>query len=252
MRLTILGSGTSFGIPVIGCECAVCASSDPRNQRTRTSALVEVDGVTLLLDAGPDLRIQALRAGLRRLDAVLLTHSHADHTGGIDDLRPFNYVLRRSLPIYGDSRTLADVRQRFAYAFAESSPGSSRPMLDLRPFDGPFEVEGVGVTPLSLMHGSLPITGFRIGDLAYITDASEIPAETRPLLEGLDVLVLNALRYEPHPMHFSLQQALVEIEALKPRRAFLTHLTHAFDHETVERSLPPHVHLAYDGLVVEM
>jgi phosphoribosyl 1,2-cyclic phosphate phosphodiesterase len=248
MQLRFLGTGTSMGVPVIGCDCEVCTSGDPRNRRTRTSALVRTGGQTILIDAGPDFRAQALAAGLRRLDAVLLTHSHFDHVAGIDDLRP---ICGHGVPIFGSPRTLADVRERFAYAFVESSVGSTRPSIELRPVDGPFAVGPTQIVPLDIMHGTWPITAYRIGGLGYVTDASFIPAESSELLRGLDVLVLNCLRYEPHPTHFSLSEAVAVIAELRPRRAFLVHMTHAFDHASAGADLPPGVEFAYDGLEIQ-
>lgn len=252
MELTFLGTGTSMGVPVIGCECAVCTSADPRNRRLRTSALLRADGQQLLFDAGPDFRAQMLAADVRHLDALLLTHAHFDHVAGIDDLRPLNMRAKAATPVYGSEATLRAVRERFAYAFAESSDGSTRPALELRPIDGSFHLGALAVTPLEVMHGTWAITGYRVGSLGYITDASILPPETMERLGRLDVLVLNALRHEPHPTHLSVSQALAVIDALRPRRALLVHMTHDIDHASVNASLPEGVELAYDGLVVEV
>jgi phosphoribosyl 1,2-cyclic phosphate phosphodiesterase len=254
MRLTILGTGTSMGVPVIGCRCAVCSSPDPHNKRLRTSALLEIDGLSLLIDAGPDLRQQALAAGLARIDAVLLTHAHADHVAGLDDLRPLNFAQRSAIPLYGTARTLAFIRERFGYAFTNSSEGSTRPALELVEIDGQtaFQICGVTVTPFDVLHGTWTITGFRIGGLGYVTDASTIPAASLAHLRDLDVLVLNALRTTPHPTHLSLNEALTLINELRPRRALLVHMTHDMEHETINAALPEHVRLAYDGQVVEV
>lgn len=248
MQLRFLGTGTSMGVPVIGCTCKVCTSSDPRNRRTRTSALLRTSRTTILIDAGPDFRAQALTAGLRRLDAVLLTHSHFDHIAGLDDLRPLCQG-RGCMPIYGASQTLAEVRERFAYAFDETSAGSTRPSLDLRPVQGPFVVGDVEIRPFDILHGTWTITGYRVGGLGYVTDASDIPPASWRLLQDLEVLVLNALRHEPHPTHFTLAQALEVITALAPRRAYLVHMTHNIDHAD-GKWLPPGVEFAYDGLEV--
>lgn len=254
MRLTFLGTGTSMGVPVIGCRCAVCTSPDPRNKRLRTSALLQVDGLNVLFDAGPDLRQQALAVGLTRLDAVLLTHAHADHISGLDDLRPLNFAQRASIPLYGTARTLEMVRERFSYAFTNASDGSTRPALELVEIDGttPFTIGSVTIVPFNVQHGTWTITGFRVGGLGYVTDASAIPAESRAHLRGLDVLVLNALRPAPHPTHLSLDQALAVIDELRPRRALLVHMTHDIDHVATNALLPEHVRLAYDGQVVEL
>jgi phosphoribosyl 1,2-cyclic phosphate phosphodiesterase len=251
MQLRFLGTGTSMGVPVIGCSCAVCTSSDPHNQRTRTSALLREAGQTILIDAGPDFRAQALRAGLHHVDAVLLTHSHFDHVAGIDDLRPIcGHGV--SVPLFGTPPTLADVRERFAYAFDESSVGSTRPSIELRPIEAPFQIGPTRIVPMEIMHGTWTITGYRIGGLGYVTDASLIPPESCALLRDLDVLVLNALRYEPHPTHFSLAEALDVIADLRPRRAYLVHMTHAFDHAAASAQLPPGVEFAYDGLEINV
>lgn len=251
MQLRFLGTGTSMGIPVVGCNCAVCTSADPRNRRSRTSALLRVGERQLLIDAGPDFRLQAIAAGISHLDAVLLTHSHFDHVAGLDDLRPLTFG-DRTMPIYGSAATLADVRVRFAYAFDESSQGSTRPRIELHTIAGEFAAAGLAVRALDVIHGTWTITAYRVGGLGYVTDASAIPPESRAQLTELDVLVLNALRPEPHPTHFSLDQALAVIQDLRPRRAFLVHMTHAIDHASAERLLPPHVRLAYDGLEVEI
>jgi phosphoribosyl 1,2-cyclic phosphate phosphodiesterase len=254
MRLTFLGTGTSMGVPVIGCNCAVCTSSDPRNRRMRTSALLTSAGQTLLFDAGPDFRAQALLAGIDTIDAVLLTHSHFDHIGGLDDLRPL--TMKRpgvSMPIYGSSSTLADVRARFAYAFDDhASAGSTRPAMQLCPIDATFHIGALTIHAFDVMHGSWQITGYRIGQLGYVTDASHIPEDSWPFLTGLDVLVLNALRHEPHPTHFTVEQALTVVDRLRPRRTLLVHMTHSLDHATVNAGLPAGVELAYDGQVVEV
>jgi phosphoribosyl 1,2-cyclic phosphate phosphodiesterase len=252
MELTFLGTGTSMGVPVIGCDCAVCTSPDPRNRRMRTSALLRAGDQQVLFDAGPDFRTQMLAHGVRHLDALLLTHSHFDHVAGIDDLRPLNMRSGAPMPVYGDAPTLRAVRERFSYAFAPTSQGSTRPALELRQIDGPFKHGELVVTPLEVFHGSWPITAYRIGALGYVTDASALPPEAMERLQGLDVLVLNALRHEPHPTHLSVQQAIAVIDALRPRRALLVHMTHDIDHASVSAALPPGVELAYDGLVVEV
>ena len=254
MRLTFLGTGTSTGVPAIGCRCAVCLSTDPRNRRLRTSALLQTGTAQVLIDAGPDLRQQLLATNVTRLDAVLLTHSHADHVAGLDDLRPLNMVQHASIPLYGSARTLRDVRRRFDYAFSDSSLGSSRPQLELCEIQSyqPFQLGELEVMPLDVQHGTWLITGFRIGGLGYVTDASAIPGASLDLLGGLDVLVLNALRDGPHPTHFSLEQALGVIEELRPRRALLVHMTHDLDHTATNARLPEHIRLAHDRLVVEV
>ncbi|KAB8139891.1 MBL fold metallo-hydrolase [Chloroflexia bacterium SDU3-3] len=254
MRITFLGTGTSMGLPMIGCCCRVCTSADPHNRRLRTSALLEVGGKVVLIDAGPDLRQQALSVGLAHVDAVLVTHSHTDHIAGIDDLRPLTMVSNAAIPIYSTAGTLGEIRKRFDYAFGESNSGSSRPMIELREVahGQPFVAAGLDVLPLAVEHGSWTITGFRVGDLGYVTDASAIGEPTMAALGGLDLLVLNALRHEPHPNHISLGQAVSLIERLRPRRALLVHMTHDLDHAETNALLPEHIRLAHDGLSVEL
>ncbi len=252
MRLTILGTGTSMGVPVIGCDCAVCTSPDACNRRLRTAALVEAKDATVLIDAGPDMRAQVLRQGVRHLDAVLLTHSHADHILGIDDLRPFTMRERRDLPIYGDEPTLARVRYQFDYAFDPAPSLSTRPRLDLRPIHGPFHVGALDVTPFEVRHGPHAITGYRFGRLGYITDGKTLPPESMDMLRGLDVLVINALRRVDHPLHFTIDEALEVVRELRPRQAYFVHITHDLEHAAVNAELPPYAQLAYDGQVVEI
>ncbi|PDV97007.1 MBL fold metallo-hydrolase [Candidatus Chloroploca asiatica] len=251
MWLRFLGTGTSMGVPVIGCKCAVCTSSDPRNRRLRTAALLSTGTETILIDAGPDFREQALIADLCQLDAVLITHSHFDHTAGIDDLRPLCWS-GRAIPLYGSPQTLGDVRARFAYAFTDTSAGSTRPSLDLRPVVEPFTVGSLTIQPFDVLHGSWTITGYRVGRLGYITDASALSPTAWTLLRDLDVLVLNALRYEPHPTHYSVAQALEVVAALQPRRAFFVHMNHNIDHALASLDLPEGVAFAYDGLEVQV
>jgi phosphoribosyl 1,2-cyclic phosphate phosphodiesterase len=239
-----------MGVPVIGCACAICTSPDPRNQRMRTAALLRTADQQILIDAGPDFRMQSLAAGLRRLDAVLITHAHFDHIAGLDDLRPFT-MYDAPMPIYGSPMTLDAVRTRFAYAFeADMSQGSTRPGMDLRPVESPFTIGELPITPFDILHGSWTITGYRIGGLGYVTDASSIPAAAWAHLHDLDVLVLNALRRDPHPTHFSIGQALDVIAELRPRRAYLVHMNHSVEHVSTQAELPPGVFLAYDGLEV--
>jgi len=249
VSIEFLGTGTSQGVPVVACACAVCASKDQRDKRLRTSALVRADGATLLIDAGPDLRQQLLRARVRELDAVLLTHEHMDHVAGIDELRALNHHLRRPMDIHGNEATLAAVRRMFHYAFAkERYPGV--PDLRLHAIGGgPFEAGGAGVTPIEVMHHHMPVLGFRIGGLAYITDAKTISDEGIDKLRGADTLVLNALRRKEHLSHFNLMEAMRVVEAIGPRQAWFTHISHLMgSHAEVSAELPPGVGLAYDGL----
>nr|WP_044200970.1 MBL fold metallo-hydrolase [Oscillochloris trichoides] len=251
MQLRFLGTGTSMGVPVIGCDCAVCSSADPRNRRMRTSALLRTSDHTILIDAGPDFRLQALHAGLRHIDAVLLTHAHFDHIAGIDDLRPLT-EHGDCLPIFGSPHTIHEVRSRFDYAFTETSAGSTCPRIELHSVESSFAIGQTSITPLAIIHGTWEITAYRIGGLGYVTDASHIPPDSYEGLRNLDVLVLNALRYEAHPTHFTLAEALEVIRDLQPRRAFLVHMTHAFDHASASAQLPEGVAFAYDGLEIEI
>lgn len=249
--LTFLGTGTSNGIPVIGCDCAVCRSTDPRDRRSRSSAVVHVDDRVFLIDTATELRTQALAVDLRRVDAVLMTHAHADHTGGFDDLRRFNELQNRHLPVYADPATADNLRDRFAYTFVDLFPFyGGKPDLTLHVVDGPFDLFGCRVVPIPVDHGRLPIIGFRFGDLAYVTDAKTIPPSSMELLRGLDVLVLNALRHQPHPTHLSLAEAVAVVADLRPRVAYLTHLSHDLGHEAVTAGLPPPIAVAHDGLTV--
>jgi phosphoribosyl 1,2-cyclic phosphate phosphodiesterase len=257
MRLTFLGTGTSFGVPQIGCGCAVCRSADPRDKRNRSAALVEAGGSTILIDTPPELRLQLLAGGFSKVDAVLYTHEHADHTNGIDDLRMFSVRQRRALPIYGPPETLERLRTGFRYIFDETVQafeGTSKPTLELHPIEPgrPVDVAGVPVLPLAFEHGHLRVYGYRIGSLAYITDVKAIPEAERRQLQGLDVLVLNALWWRPHPTHLSIAEAVQTAQALGARRTYLTHLTHETGHAELAAQLPAGVLPAYDGLTVEV
>ena len=253
IQITVLGSGTSSGVPTIGCSCAVCSSRDPRDKRLRPSILIRYNGHTVLVDTTPDFRAQALRAGIERIDAILYTHSHADHILGLDDVRPFNYRQRQSIPIYAMEETLAAIRRVFQYAFDEAPTESSIPRLNLHALNGEaLELFGLDFTPIPLMHGKNVILGFRFGPAAYLTDHSEIPEESKAKLRDLDVLFLDALRHRPHPTHSTVERSLGWVKELNPRRAFFTHICHDLPHEGTEAGFPPHVHLAYDGLEIEV
>jgi phosphoribosyl 1,2-cyclic phosphate phosphodiesterase len=250
-HITVLGSGTSSGIPTIGCSCEVCRSPDPRDKRLRPSILISYGGRNVIVDTTPDFRLQVLRAGITRLDAVLYTHAHADHILGLDDVRPFNFFQKETIPLYATEETFAVIRRVFCYAFEESE--SSRPRIDLRTLDGaPFDLFGAVFTPVRLEHGSGTTYGFRFGAAAYLTDHSGIPAESKALLGGLDVLFLDALRHRPHKTHTTVQDAVALVEELRPRRAFFTHMCHDLMHERTEAALPAHVRLAYDGLEIDV
>ena len=251
-RVTFLGTGTSHGVPVIGCTCDTCRSTDPRDKRLRPSIHLSMpDGLSLLVDTSTDLRQQALTHQVNRLDAILFTHSHADHVMGLDDVRRYNMMQRASIPAYADERTAADLRRTFSYVFNPSpDAGGGIPQVELRVIDGPFALGGVEIVPIALMHGRRPILGFRFGSFAYLTDCSEIPEASLSLLRGLDVLVLDALRHRPHPTHFTLAQALSVVDVLKPGHTYFTHMCHDLPHDATNRALPAGVELAYDGLTL--
>ncbi|WP_420153559.1 MBL fold metallo-hydrolase [Siphonobacter sp.] len=252
MQVTFLGTGTSQGVPVIGCDCPVCRSLDFRDKRLRVSMHVEVDGRSLVIDTGPDFRTQALRERIMHLDAVVFTHAHKDHTAGLDDVRPFNFRQNSDIPLYGQASVLEQIKVEFAYAFAENKyPGT--PRLQLHPVENkPFEILGLQLTPIEVMHHKLPVFGYRIGDFSYITDANFIAEPELEKLRNSKVLVINALHKGPrHLSHFVLPEALEIIEKLQPHVAYLTHISHSMGlHAQVEAELPPHVHLAYDGLKI--
>ena len=253
MRVTFLGTGTSTGVPVPTCGCRVCLSTDPRDRRLRPSVLLSWDGATVLVDTSTDLRCQALREGLARLDAVLYTHAHADHLFGLDDLRMYNWVRGGPIPAYGSASTLAAIRRTFWYVFEEAPAGGGKPSLTLHPVDdGPFTLAGRTIVPVPLLHGRLPILGYRVGGFAYLTDVSAIPETSYPLLEGLDVLVLSALRLRPHPTHMHLARSLEETARIGARRTLFTHIAHEIAHAEIAPTLPPGVELAYDGLRLDL
>lgn len=256
MRITFLGTGTSHGVPMIGCTCGVCASADPRDQRFRPSIYIEQNGASLLVDTGPDLRMQALRFGVTRVDAILYTHGHADHLVGLDEVRRFNALQRGAIPCYGDARTLGEIRAMFSYVFDPLTPkGGGIPEIDLVEVDprtGAFEAAGVRVVPVLVFHGERPVLGFRVGAFAYLTDCSRIPDESWPRLEGVEVVVLDALRERPHPTHFSLGEAVEAGRRIGARQTFFTHIAHDLGHASTCARLPPTMQLAYDGLTVEL
>lgn len=256
MRLTFLGTGSSQGIPVVACDCATCQSADPRDSRLRTSALVEVGDVRLVIDVGPDFRQQMLRARVRSLDGILLTHEHRDHVAGLDDVRAFNWVLQRPIDVWASSRTAEAMRRDFSYAFAPAGikyPGAPEVRLHEVHNYAPFDVAGVTVQPIPVMHGTMPIMGFRIGAMAYITDISHIDPSEIERLRGIDVLVLSSVRFAPHPSHLGLQQAIDLFAQIAPRRGYITHIGHQLPpHAEVQAMLPNGVELAYDGLCVEL
>jgi phosphoribosyl 1,2-cyclic phosphate phosphodiesterase len=256
IKVTVLGSGTSMGVPSLGCHCRVCSSSDPHDNRLRPSLLLSRGGQNVVIDTTPDFRQQALRVGLDRLDAILLTHGHADHILGFDDIRPFNIRQNAPLPVYGSQETFEVVRRAFAYVFDGRPTLSTVPSVNLHVVDGPFELMDVPFVPVPLWHGDLQVLGFRFGRAAYLTDFGELPESSFALLQGLEVLILDALRDEPHPMHQTVEQALALIDRLKPRQAWFTHIAHDLPHEETNERLRKlgfeNVALAYDGLQFEV
>ena len=249
LSITVLGSGTSVGVPTIGCHCAVCSSGDPHDNRLRPSILVNYDGRGILIDTTPDLRQQALRFQIPRVDAILFTHSHADHIMGLDDVRPFNFHQGGVIPIFGSAQTIEDVHRAFKYIFDRGETESSRPRLTTHVFNcDAFDVFGLKFLPVRLSHGKGTVYGFRFGPVAYLTDHSDIPPESMEKLTGLDVLFLDALRHRPHPTHSTVERSLLSVEQLKPKDAYFTHICHDLPHEETQKTLPHNVHLAYDGL----
>ncbi|HTW44961.1 MAG TPA: MBL fold metallo-hydrolase [Acidobacteriaceae bacterium] len=249
-EILILGSGTSMGVPTLGCNCAVCTSNDPRNTRSRPSIAVQWNNSTGIIDTGQDFRRQALREQIRHVDAVLYTHAHADHILGMDDLRPLSFKHPGGLPLYADDATSAALHRIFEYTFAPNAKYPTRARVDLRPLNGreSVEIDGLCFQRVPLIHGDLAIGGYRFGSAAYLTDMNAIPEDSLPLLEHLDTLIIDALRWQFHPSHNNVEQALEWIARIQPRRAFLTHIAHELDHEQTEARLPAHVRLAYDGL----
>lgn len=254
MKITILGSGTSSGVPTIGCDCPTCVSVDPRDKRLRPSVWIRHAGASVVIDTSSDFRQQCLRAQIPTVDAVVYTHHHFDHIAGFDDLRAYNFLARRAMPVYAMPETLENLRSVFSYAFgARTNDGTSVPVVDVTSvLDDPFEIGGTVWTPLHLRHGGMRVNGYRIGGFAYCTDCNEITDEALERLRGIDVLVLDALRITPHPTHFTLDQAVDHAARIGARRTYFTHIAHEIRHEDAQRRLPEGMNLAYDGLSIDM
>lgn len=253
MKVTFLGTGTSQGVPVISCSCHVCRSVDFRDKRLRTSIHLQIDDKSLVIDTGPDFRQQMIREDIKQLDAVLFTHEHKDHTAGLDDIRPFNFRQRRDMPIYGRQQVIDQIKIEFAYAFGEKRYPGVPQILANTITNRPFDIDGIHIEPIEVFHYKLPVFGFRINNFTYITDASYISPEEMEKIKGTDVLVLNALQREDHISHFTLGEALDIIRELKPRKAYLLHISHRLGlHSEITKELPAGVELAYDGLKIEI
>ncbi len=251
MKVTFLGTGTSTGVPVITCNCRVCTSKDPRDNRTRPSILLEWNGYVVLVDTSTDFRQQALRHNMQRLDAVLYTHHHADHIMGLDDIRLFNWRQKMVMPAYGSQETLDAVHRTFWYVFEESCNGSAKPAMEMHPVHAPFELLGREIVPIPVFHGGMEIYGYRIGNFAYLTDVSRLPDESIRLLQGVEVAVVSALRATPHPTHQSVEQAIELSGKIGAERTFFTHMCHDILHAETDAELPDGIQLAYDGLVLD-
>ncbi len=251
MQITFLGTGTSQGIPIIACPCNVCQSADSKDKRLRTSVLIEINGKTFVIDTGPDFRQQMLRANVKNMDAVVFTHEHKDHTAGFDDIRAFNFVNKKKMEVYASANVQDAIKKEFAYIFSDFKyPGI--PEINLHLLENkPFSIEGIEIIPIEVMHYKLPVFGFRIGDFSYITDANYISDHEKEKIKNSKVLVLNALRREPHISHFTLDQAIELVNELKPEKAYFTHISHQLGlHGDVEKELPQNIEIAYDGLKI--
>ncbi|MBX2846448.1 MAG: MBL fold metallo-hydrolase [Saprospiraceae bacterium] len=253
MKITFLGTGTSQGVPVIGCKCKVCSSTDPRDKRLRCAMYIETEDTRIIIDTGPDFRQQLLNNQIQDIDAILYTHEHKDHVAGLDDVRPINFLQRKDMPLYAEERVILALEREFHYAFSENKyPGVPRLLIN-KIDEQPFFINKTPIIPIRVMHHRLPILGFRIHDFAYITDANFIAEQELEKLKNLDVLVLNALRFEKHISHFTLSEAVELVQKLQPKKAYLTHISHLMDrHETINKHLPANIHLAFDGFQFQL
>ena len=249
MKVTFLGTGTSQGVPVIGCECRVCKSLDYRDKRFRTSVYIEANDVSFVIDTGPDFRMQMLRSGINRLDAIIFTHEHKDHTAGLDDIRPFNFMQQKDMPVFGKRQVIDQLKREYSYIFSDKRYPGVPQVSCIEIDEHPFHIEGLDITPLPVLHYKLPVLGFRIRDFSYITDANFIPDSTLALLEGSEILVLNALQKDPHISHFTLDQAIEQAKKIGAKKTYFTHISHKLGlHHEVEQALPEGIFLAFDGM----
>lgn len=252
MKIKILGCATSTGVPIVGCNCRVCTSEDQKNKRTRSSAFINIKDTNILIDSSTDLRMQALINGITSIDSVLYTHSHADHTHGIDDLRTFNFINKTTISCFANRETVDNLKSNFRYIFQNLPLFGGKPKLDFSVVEDNFTINGVEIIPVEIEHSSWNILGYRIGNFAYLTDCSGIPEESMKKLEGLDLLVIGALRYRPHPAHFTVDQAVDAVKLIQPERAVLTHMGHELEYNELKDSLPDYIEPGYDGLEFDL
>lgn len=252
LKITFIGTGTSLGVPEIGCSCDVCTSPDTKNFRFRPSIFIECGNTSFIIDTTPDLRMQAIKFNINKIDAILYTHNHADHVFGLDDIRRYNHMQQKSIPCYGSEKTIEWIKRTFSYILEADKYKFFLPQVDFNVINGRFAVNGCEIIPINLMHSEMPVLGYRIGGCAYLTDCNKIPDESRVLLKKLDVLILDALRWRPHVAHFTLSEAIEEAEKIGAKKTYFTHISHDLDHRKTNEQLPENMELAYDGLVIEL